>query len=482
MALRSVEHYGQFLDTLPDAALLVNQRGTIVFANAHTTALLGYAPNDLIGRPVKVLAWEGDSDSTQLTGAALSCQASTRLGLRARHRDGRDLWLDLTLSPHKLGPTPLTLFMLRDLRWQQQQFQTLTALGTALREAQSRGAVLRTLLDQLLRLVPASGAAFAGRELDEVVVEQGAGLLEPWTNLRVSASELGSSRLMNQTPFVTAAPGEHPWHARRHLPSEVKGYASIPMQTHGNVLGALVVTKAEPFVTQEVDTLVAVGEIAAIALQRAAMHERLLHESAAIEEAYEATVESWGRALDMRDRVAEGHTRRVTDLTLRLARRMGVNEDRLPHVRRGAMLHDIGNMVVPDSILFKPGRLTDDERAIMRRHTEHAYDLLGSIEFLRPALEIPSFHHERWDGSGYPRGLKGHDIPLAARIFAVADAYDAITSDRPYSRAESPEAALGAIAARSGTQFDPEVVQALLELSSSLMGRQISQPPDQKEP
>ena len=471
MPVRSVERYGQFLDTLPDAALLVNQRGTIVFANARTTALLGYAPNDLIGRPVKVLAWEGDSGSPKLAEAAQPGQAGTRLGLRARHRDGRDLWLDLTLSPHKLGPTPLTLFMLRDLRWQEQQFQTLATLGTALREAQSRGAVLGTLLDQLLRLIPANGAAFAGRDVDGIVFEQGGGLLESWTNLRVPAAEVAGSSLTDGTPFVTAAPGEHPWLARRNLPAAIQGYTSIPIQAHGVVAGALVVTKGEPFAKQEIDTLVAAGEIAAIALQRAAMHERLLNESAAMEEAYEATVESWGRALDLRDRGTEGHTRRVTDLTMRLARRMGMSEEQLPHVRRGAMLHDIGNMVVPDSILFKPGRLTEDERAIMRRHTEYAYDLLGSIEFLRPALEIPSFHHERWDGSGYPRGLKGHDIPLAARIFAVADAYDAITSDRPYSRAESPEAALGAIAARSATQFDPEVVHALLELSPSLTSR-----------
>jgi HD-GYP domain-containing protein (c-di-GMP phosphodiesterase class II) len=168
----------------------------------------------------------------------------------------------------------------------------------------------------------------------------------------------------------------------------------------------------------------------------------------------------------MRDRAADGHTRRVTDMTLVLARRVGMAPESLSHVRRGALLHDIGNIVVPDAVLFKPGPLTEDERAVMRRHTDYAYDLLGAIEFLRPALEIPCFHHERWDGSGYPRGLAGEAIPLAARVFAVADAYHAMTSERPYAPAESHESAIRAIAELSGRHFDPRVVKALLAMSA----------------
>lgn len=137
--------------------------------------------------------------------------------------------------------------------------------------------------------------------------------------------------------------------------------------------------------------------------------------------AYEATVEGWVRALEMRDRGSEGHTRRVTELTLRLAHEMGINDERLVHIRRGALLHDIGKLGIPDAILFKPGSLSEEEWRLMRQHPVLGYNLLAPILFLRPALDIVYCHHERWDGSGYPRGLKGEEIPLAARIFAVVD-------------------------------------------------------------
>ncbi|MGQ9834321.1 MAG: HD-GYP domain-containing protein, partial [Candidatus Villigracilaceae bacterium] len=174
-------------------------------------------------------------------------------------------------------------------------------------------------------------------------------------------------------------------------------------------------------------------------------------------------IEGWSEALDLRDE-DKGHTQRVTDLTLRLARQMRLSEAELVHVRRGALLHDIGKMGVPDSILRKPGPLDEEEQRIMRRHPLYAFELLSKIEPLRPALEIPDCHHEKWDGSGYPRGLKGEHIPLAARIFAIVDVWDALTSDRPYRQAWSKEDALDYIVSRSGKHFDPQVVQAFVAM------------------
>ena len=151
--------------------------------------------------------------------------------------------------------------------------------------------------------------------------------------------------------------------------------------------------------------------------------------------AYDATIEGWSRALDLRDRETEGHTERVVDLTLRLARAMGMADTELVHIRRGALLHDIGKMGVPDSILLKPGALTDEEWVTMHRHPLLAYNLLNAISYLRPAIDIPYCHHEKWDGSGYPRGLRGEQIPLPARLFAIVDVWDALRSDRPYRKA-----------------------------------------------
>ena len=180
--------------------------------------------------------------------------------------------------------------------------------------------------------------------------------------------------------------------------------------------------------------------------------------------AYDATIEGWSRALDLRDKETEGHTQRVTELTLRLARAMRIAEPELALIRRGALLHDIGKMGVPDSILLKPGPLTDEEWAVMRQHPAHAYNMLAPIGFLRSALSIPHCHHEKWDGTGYPRGLKGEAIPLAARIFAVADVWDALRSDRPYRPGWPPEKVREHIRAESRTHFDPLVVDVFLRL------------------
>ncbi len=180
--------------------------------------------------------------------------------------------------------------------------------------------------------------------------------------------------------------------------------------------------------------------------------------------AYDATIEGWSKALDLRDKETEGHTQRVAEMTERLARAMGFSETEVVHARRGGLLHDIGKMGVPDGILLKPDKLTDEEWVLMRKHPQFAYEMLSPITYLKPALDIPYCHHEKWDGSGYPRGLKGEQIPLAARLFAIIDVYDALTSDRPYRAAWSKEKTLEHIKAGAGMHFDPKVVEAFLQL------------------
>ena len=194
-------------------------------------------------------------------------------------------------------------------------------------------------------------------------------------------------------------------------------------------------------------------------------YQKLIQERAKLREAntqllsaYEATIEGWSHALDLRDRETEGHSRRVTQLTVRLAQALGISDDEIMHIRRGALLHDMGKIGIPDSILHKPAALTDEEWRVMRKHPQLAYDMLYPIEYLRPALEIPLTHHEKWDGTGYPRGLKGEEIPIVARLFAVVDVWDALTSDRPYRPAWSQEEAWTYIREQSGKHFDPQVV------------------------
>ena len=181
-----------------------------------------------------------------------------------------------------------------------------------------------------------------------------------------------------------------------------------------------------------------------------------------LSQAYDGTIEGWSRALDLRDHETEGHSQRVTEMTVTLAELFGMSPEELVHVRRGALLHDIGKMGVPDAILLKPGPLTEEEWVVMRRHPTYAQEMLSEVAFVRPALEIPFCHHEKWDGTGYPSGLAGEDIPLAARLFAIVDVWDALRSDRPYRRAWSIGRTRKHIASLTGTHFDPRVVEVFL--------------------
>ncbi len=186
-----------------------------------------------------------------------------------------------------------------------------------------------------------------------------------------------------------------------------------------------------------------------------------------LEQSYDATLTGWARALDLRDHSTEKHTQRVTELATRLATAMGMKEPDLTHLRRGALLHDIGKIGIPDSILLKPGALTDEEWVIMRQHPVHAYEMLSPIKYLQPVLEIPYCHHEKWDGTGYPRGLQGEQIPLAARIFAVVDVWDALTSSRPYREAWTEAQAHEYLQTQAGQYFDPRIVKVFLEMNST---------------
>lgn len=243
-------------------------------------------------------------------------------------------------------------------------------------------------------------------------------------------------------------------------------YYGVPLVVKGEIKGVLEIYHRSILHPDRewLEFLETLAGQTAIAIDNAQLFERLQRSNLELGLAYDATIEGWSRAMDLRDKETNGHTQRVTDLTLKLARLMDLHESELIHVRRGALLHDIGKMGVPDNILHKPGALTDVEWEIMRQHPGHAYEMLTSIDYLKPALDIPYFHHEKWDGTGYPHGLKGEQISLAARIFAVVDVWDALTSVRPYRPAWSNEQALTYIKEQSGKHFDPEVVKAFLTL------------------
>lgn len=243
-------------------------------------------------------------------------------------------------------------------------------------------------------------------------------------------------------------------------------YMAVPMLAKGQLQGVIELYTRSPLEPNDEwsEFLETYADQGAIAIENSQLLRSLERSNVELQRAYDRTIEGWANALDLKDEDTAGHSKRVTDTTVRLARRLGISSDELVHVQRGALLHDIGKMGIPDSILLKRGPLTKEEFDVMKQHPVYAYELLYPIEFLRPALDIPYCHHERWDGTGYPRGLKGEQIPLAARIFAVVDVFDALTSDRPYRAAWTEEKAKEHIREGIGSHFDPAVVTAFFEL------------------
>ena len=291
------------------------------------------------------------------------------------------------------------------------------------------------------------------------------------THLRLGDSYAGRAALNRQIVHIPDLQGRKTDFLRSPTFSQ-EGfvcYFGVPLIAKGEVKGVLEVFHRSALNpdTEWLDFLETLAGQAAIAIDNSQLFDNLQRSNLELMQAYDATIEGWSQAMDLRDKETEGHTLRVTELTVRLARAIGMRKDEIVHTRRGALLHDIGKLGVPDTILFKPGKPTEEEWALMKQHPQFAYDMLSPIAYLRPALDIPYCHHEKWDGTGYPRGLKGEQIPLAARIFSVVDVWDALISDRPYRVAWPREKVLDYIREQSGRYFDPEVVNMFLRFELS---------------
>ena len=289
------------------------------------------------------------------------------------------------------------------------------------------------------------------------------------TRLRLGEGYAGRAVLERQPIRLPNLADEETDFAREQLLTQENfhAYYGMPLISKGQVVGVLEIFHRTPLPVdvEWLDFLEALAGQAAIAIDNAQLFTQLQQTNSQLVLAYDATIEGWSRALDLRDKETEGHSQRVTEMTLALTQTLGSFHDSdLVHLRRGALLHDIGKMGIPDAILLKPGQLTNDEWVIMRRHPEYAYELLSPITHLRPALDIPYCHHEKWDGTGYPRGLKGEQIPLAARLFAVVDVWDALRSDRPYRAGWPEDKVLDHIRSLTGAHFDPVVAEVFLEM------------------
>ena len=355
-----------------------------------------------------------------------------------------------------------------------QQLSALHQIDIAISSSTDLRLSLNTLVDQAARLLRADAVDILLYDPATLNLKYEVGLgfrvgAKTHTHLRLGQGLAGRAALEGRTILLPdLVHAMNLAHVDLIEGDEFVSYFGTPMVAKGQIKGVLEVFQRTPFDPDQhwVDFFETLAQQAAIATESAQSFAGLQRNALDLALAYDDTLEGWARALDLRDQETEGHSQRVTEMTLQLSRAMvGLDEGEITHIRRGALLHDIGKMGIPDAILLKPGKLTDEEWKIMRQHPQLAFDVLKSIVYLHPALDIPFCHHEKWDGSGYPRGLKGGEIPLAARIFAVVDVYDALRSDRPYRKAWPEEKVIEHIKAGSGTHFDPKVVELFFRTS-----------------
>lgn len=474
------EWYRHTLDHMLEGCQIIDFDWRYIYVN-EAAARQGRQPAEQLLNRTMMEAYPG-IEKTELFSILQRCMTERvphMMENKFENPDGTTGWFELSIEPVPEGLFILSIDetgrKLAELQTQKQlaRLNALRKIDLAVLSSFDLGITLTVSVDQIMEQL----------DVDAVDVM----LLDSYTNTLSYAAGRGfrsnalehtkqrmgegyASRVVMEQRTIYIPSLEEPHGSKRMSSLESEGfvtYIGTPLIVKGRVKGVLEIYNRSPFqVRQEwLDFLDALAGQVAIAVDNATLFKDLQRSKSELMLAYEATLEGWSAALDLRDHETEGHTRRVTLMTMELAEQMGLREAELLNIRRGSLLHDIGKMGIPDHILLKPDKLTDEEWEHMRMHAVYAYNLLSNITYLRDALDIPYCHHERWNGTGYPRGLKGEEIPLPARIFAVADVYDALTSDRPYRKGWSHERALEYIRQQSGNYFDPKVVDVFLEMA-----------------
>ncbi len=382
-----------------------------------------------------------------------------------------------TYVNRELGAIVNTIATLKDnvqahFNAHQKKVEALVGVGSAINSTLGLKRVLEEVMDSIIALMNAERGFLMLKDESGVMIPQIArGMAQ--TDLLKDSFAISNSIIKRVADtgeaVLTTNAQEDP---RFDQQASVAAYHLLsilcaPLKVKDVLIGVIYVdnrAQSGIFHNDDLEIISSFSNQAAVAIENARLFDGLKSSNEELQIAYQATLKGWVRALDLRDKETEGHTQRVTSLTLKLATAMGIEGDNLIHIERGALLHDIGKMAIPDGILLKPGGLTTEERSLIEKHPVYAYEMLNPIKFLQPALDIPYCHHEKWNGTGYPRGLRAEQIPLAARIFAVADVWDALVSDRPYRKGLDPRDVKEKIKADAGSHFDPRVVDVFLRL------------------
>ena len=492
--LNAQKLYRTLFEQSADAVFILDLQARHVEVNQRATEMLGYSHEELLQLSAKDISAEV-AQSTNVFSKLISGEVLQTYERVFRRKDGSlvDVEPHVTLMHDEDGQPFRIQSIVRDISERKQaemeirtrtnELLTLYDLSRALADANDLDNILELVNRQSVESIHATFARIALLEGEYLITRSAYPIRILDYDLLINSEQpladmpFCQSVLEQDQPVILRASSQEVESEERTLLllDFAQTLCLIPLRIHGTtsnssgILGLLMLGESrkeerEPFTPEKLRLARSIGDQAAIAIDNARLFNDLQTSNENLSRAYEATIAGWSAALDLRDKETEGHAQRVTEMTYRLAKSMGFNEQELAQVRYGALLHDIGKMGIPDNILLKPGKLTDEEWVVMRMHPEYAYQMLKPITYLGPALGIPYCHHEKWDGTGYPRGLKGEEIPRAAQIFAIIDVYDALTSDRPYRKSWPREKTLEYIRALSGSQFNPHVVEEFMEM------------------
>ncbi|MBI5935673.1 MAG: GAF domain-containing protein [Chloroflexi bacterium] len=352
------------------------------------------------------------------------------------------------------------------------QLGALMDVGQAVNSSLGLKKVLEVVMDSLIRLMQAErGFLMLKDPSGKLTIQTARGVAEGGAHEEAFSGSTTIIRTVSDSgrPILTTNAQDDPRFEMQYSVAalQLRSILCAPLKLKDDLIGVIYVDHRgmpDVFHDSDMNLISAFADQAAVAIDNARLFEDLKAANKELEIAYEATLQGWVRALDLRDKETEGHTQRVTNLSVKLADAMGVERSDLIHIQRGALLHDIGKMAIPDAVLLKPDSLTEEERTLIRQHPIFAYEMLKPIQFLHRAIDIPYCHHEKWDGTGYPRALKELEIPFSARIFSIVDVWDALTSDRVYRKALPAEEVRAHLRQQSGRHFDPRVAEAFLDL------------------
>lgn len=484
---KSLHNLSHAIDASGDAVFMTDKDGIVISINPRFTELYGYTSEEVIGKVTPRILKSGVQDwefytrfwKTILQNELVSGEVINRT------KDGRLVFIEETVNPFLDDHGNIAGFLaiqrnVTERKQAEDNVRRKLSHLKALREidiAIASGFAMQINLSVLLKHtlaelgVDAASILLLHPSLNTLEFAAGAGFRTraiERSSLRVGDGHAGQVALQrNMVQIDDLRKSEHRF-ARAELLAEegFVSYYGVPLIAKGLVKGILEIFHRSTLERDQewMDFLHTLAGQAAIAIEDAQLFHNLQQSNIELLQAYDATIEGWSRALDLRDKETEGHTQRVTEMAMMLAQRMGMSDQELKFLRWGGLLHDIGKMAVPDRILLKPEALTPDEWEIMRQHPSFALQMLSPIQYLKPALDIPYCHHERWDGLGYPRGLKGEEIPLTARIFTVADVFDGLTSDRPYRARWTESQAVEYIREHAGSIFDPKIVRIFLQM------------------